>query len=141
MSSINVGRVIIGGLVTGLILNVGEFVLNGIILAKDMQEFFRRCGFPTDPDTSFMVIAISITFVLGIVIVLGYAAIRPRFGAGPKTAIIAALFAWFGIYLYQNVIAFGLGIVPPRLVMIALAWGLVEYILATVAGAALYKEA
>lgn len=141
MSSINVGRVILGGLVTGLILNVGEFVLNGIILAKDMQEFFRRCGFPPDPGPSFMVIAIAITFVLGIVIVLGYAAIRPRFGAGPKTAIIAALFAWFGVYLYQNVIAAGLGIVPPRLVMIALAWGLVEYILATLAGAALYKEA
>ena len=140
MSSINVGRVILGGLVTGLILNVGEFVLNGIILAKDMQEFFRRCGFPPDPGPSFMVIAISITFVLGIVIVLGYAAIRPRFGAGPKTAIIAALFAWFGVYLYQNTIALGLGIVPLRLVGIALAWGLVEYILATLAGAALYKE-
>jgi len=141
MSKINVGRVIIGGLVTGFILNVGEWVLNGILLKKDMEEFFRRCGFPPDPGPKFLVIAIAITFVLGIVIVLGYAAIRPRFGAGPKTAIIAALFAWFGVYLYQNVIAVGLGIVPPKLVMIALAWGLVEYILATLAGAALYKEA
>jgi len=111
-----------------------------LVLAKDMEEFFRRCGFPTDPGMSFMVIAISITFVLGIVIVLGYAAIRPRFGAGPKTAVFAALFAWCGVYLYQNTIAFGLGLVPMRLVAIALAWGLVEYILATVAGAALYKE-
>jgi hypothetical protein len=82
-----------------------------------------------------------ITFVLGIVIVFGYAAIRPRFGPGPKTAIIAAIFAWIGVYLYQNVIGLGLGIAPPRVVAIALAWGLVEYIIATLAGAALYKEA
>ncbi len=132
MGRINFGRVIFGGLVAGVILNLGETVLNGIILAKDMADFFKR---------SFYVIAIAITLVLGIVIVLGYAAIRPRFGAGPKTAIIAALFAWFGVYVYQNVIALGLGMVPPKLVVIALAWGLVEYIVATMVGAALYGEA
>ena len=110
-----------------------------MILHNEMQDFFKRCGFP-QPGNNFLVIAIAITFVLGIVIVLGYAAIRPRFGPGPKTAIIAALFAWFGVYVYQNVIALGLGMVPIRLVVIALAWGLVEYILATLVGAALYAE-
>ena len=137
----NFGRAILGGLVAGVILNIGEFLLNGVILAKDMQEFFKRCGFPPEPPSSFMVIAIVITLVLGIVIVIGYAAIRSRFGPGPKTAVIAALFAWFGVYLYQNVIALGLGIVPARLAMIAIAWGLVEYIIAAIAGAAVYKEA
>ena len=137
---INIGRVLLGGLVAGLILNIGEWVLNGVVLAKDMKEFFAKCNLP-EPGPNFLVIAVGITFVLGIVLVLGYAAIRSRFGPGPKTAIIAALFAWFGIYLYQNLIGFGLGIVPMRLLLIALAWGLVEYILASLAGAALYKEA
>ena len=105
-----------------------------------MQDFFRRCGF-AQPGGNFIAVAVAITFVLGIVIILGYAAIRPRFGAGPKTAIITALFAWFGVYVYQNVIGLGLGMVPAKLVMIALAWGLVEYIVATVVGAWLYKEA
>jgi len=141
MNKINVGRAILGGLVTGLILNIGEFVLNTIVLGADMTEFFKRCGFPTDPGPTFIAIAVVITFVLGIVIVFGYAAIRPRFGPGVKTAIIAALFAWVGVYLYQNVIGFGLGIMPTRVVVIALAWGLVEYLIATVAGAAVYKEA
>lgn len=141
MGGINFGRAILGGLVAGIILNIGEFVLNGVILANDMKEFFKRCGFPPEPPRSFMVIAIVITFVLGIVIVIGYAAIRPRFGPGPKTAAIAALFAWFGIYLYQNVIAVGLGIIPTRLFMIAVAWGFIEYLVATFAGAAIYKEA
>src|ERR1043166_5762534 len=140
MGKINFARVLIGGLVAGVILNVGEWVLNGIILHNEMTEFFKRCGFP-QPGNNFLIIAVAITFVLGIVIVLGYAAIRPRFGAGPKTAIIAALFAWFGVYVYQNIIASGLGMVPLKLVVIALAWGLVEYIIATLLGAALYREA
>ena len=139
MGKINFGRVLIGGLVAGVILNIGEWVLNGMVLAKDMKDFFQKCGLP-EPGTNFLIIAVTITLVLGIVLVLGYAAIRPRFGAGPRTAIIAALIAWFGIYLYQNLIGFGLGIVPAKPMLIALAWGLVEYILATLAGAALYQE-
>ncbi len=140
MGRINFARVILGGLLTGLLLNVGEWILNGVIFKNEMADFFKRCGFP-QPGNSFLVVAIGITFVLGIVIVLGYAAIRPRFGPGPKTAVIAALFAWFAVYVYQNVIAAGLGMVPPKMVAIAIGWGLVEYIIATIAGAAVYGEA
>jgi len=139
MGKINFGRVLLGGLVAGLILNVGEWVLNGIVLHQQMQEFFKRCGFP-EPGTNFLVIAVAITFVLGIVIVLGYAAIRPRFGPGPKTAIIAALFAWFGVVVYQNVIAGGLGMEPASLLAMVIGWELVEYLLAALVGAALYSE-
>ena len=140
MGKINFGRVLLGGLVAGLILNVGEWVLNGIVLHQQMQEFFKRCGFP-EPGTNFLVIAVAITFVLGIVIVLGYAAIRPRFGPGPKTAIIAGLFAWFGVVVYQNVIAGGLGMEPANLLAMVIGWEVVEYLLAALVGAALYSEA
>src|ERR1043166_9085437 len=109
MNQINFGRVLIGGLLAGLILNIGEWGLNGIILHQEMLDFFKRCGF-TEPGTSFLVIAVAITFVLGIVIVLGYAAIRPRFGPGPKTAIIAALFAWFGVFLFTKGFPLALGV-------------------------------
>jgi len=140
MGKINFGRVLLGGLVAGLILNLGEWVLNGVVLHQQMQEFFKRCGFP-EPGTNFLVIAVAITFVLGIVIVLGYAAIRPRFGPGPKTAIIAALFAWFGVVVYQNIIAGGLGMEPVSLLAMVIGWELVEYLLAALVGAALYSEA
>lgn len=140
MGKINLGRVLLGGLVAGLILNIGEWLLNGKVLAAEMAEFFKRCGFPM-PGTNFMIIAVVITFVLGIVIVLGYAAIRPRFGPGPKTAILAALFAWFGVVVYQNAIAAGLGMVPNRVLVIVLVFELVEYCLAAIIGAWVYTEA
>ena len=140
MSNINYGRVILGGLVAGVILNVGEFLLNGVVLASQMKEhFFDRMNLP-EPGPAAFVVIIGLTFVLGIVIVLGYAAIRSRFGPGPKTAIIAALFAWFGVYFYSQVIGAALGFIPTSMLLIALAWGLVEYILAALAGAVLYKE-
>jgi hypothetical protein len=140
MGKINFGRVLLGGLAAGLILNVGEYLLNDKVLATQMAEMFRRCGFPK-PGANFIVIAVVITFVLGIVIVLGYAAIRPRFGPGPRTAIIAGLFAWFGVVVYNNVIVVGLGMEPTNVFGLVLVWELVEYLLAALVGAWLYKEA
>ena len=137
---INFGRVLLGGLVAGLILTIGEYVLNDIVLARQMGEFFRRCGFPK-PGGNFIVIAVVITLVLGIVVVLGYAAIRPRFGPGPKAAIIAGLFAWFGVVVYNNVIFAGLGMTPANVFALVLVWELVEYLLAALVGAWLYREA
>ena len=135
----NYARVLLGGLVAGLVLNIGEFLLNGKVLAQQMSEFFSKCGIP-QPRPSALVILIAITFVLAIAILFIYAAIRPRCGAGPKTAVAAAIIAWFCVYLYNNVVGAALGFVPSNVLLIALVWGLVEYILAAIAGAWVYKE-
>ena len=140
MKNINLGKVVLGGLLAGLVLNFGEFLLNDLVLSKQMQEFFSRTGL-TPPGTSFLVAAVSLTFLMGIVLVLVYALIRPRLGPGPKTAIVAGLLMWFGIYVYTGIVN-GMALsVPTNLIVIALVWGLVEYVLAALAGAWLYKEA
>lgn len=140
MGRINFGRVLLGGLVAGLLMNVGEWLLNDKVLGSQMKDYFARHNFP-QPTGQAIAVAIVMVFILGIVMVLGYAAIRPRFGAGPKTAIIAALFAWFGVYVYGNVLGVAFGIFPSGLLPIVLGWGLVEYILGALVGAWLYKEA
>lgn len=139
MNKINYGRVILGGLVAGLILNIGEFVLNTKVLAAQMKTFNAQHNFP-DPNTNFIIVATVLTFVLGIVMVLGYASIRPRFGPGVKTAIIASLFAWFALYFYMGIFFAMLFGVSTSTCVLTMVWGLVEYAVATVAGAAVYKE-
>ncbi len=139
MGKINVGRVLLGGLAAGLVLNIGEYVLNDKILASQMTAYFAQHNFPL-PTGKAIGVAVAMTFVAGIVMLLGYAAIRPRFGGGPKTAIIAGLFAWFGIYCYGNTLAAAFGLVPANGLPVLLGWGLVEYVLAALVGASLYKE-
>lgn len=140
MNKINCGRVVLGGLVAGLILNIGEFLLNAVVLQKEMAAFMAAHGFK-DPGGSFIAVAVGTTFVLGIAIVGLYALIRPRCGAGPGTAIVAALLAWGGIYLYSGIINGLIFGIPLKTMLLVLAWGLVEYVLGTLVGAALYKEA
>jgi hypothetical protein len=140
MGKINFGRVVLGGLVAGIVLNIGEYILNDKVFGAQMKVYLAKHNFPT-PGRNAIIVAVVMTLVLGIVIVLGYAAIRPRFGAGAKTAIIAALFAWFGVYVYPNVLGAAFGFVPTEILPIALAWGLVEYSIAAIIGAWLYQEA
>ena len=80
-------------------------------------------------------------FVLGLVLVWLYAAIRPRFGAGPKTAAIAGAMVWFLDYFCGSVVIGALGLFPMQLILIGLAWGLVELIVAALVGGRLYSEA
>ena len=82
----NYGRVILGGLLAGLILNIGEFLFNGVIMASAMHEWALAHNFPPEPTPTFFVAATVLTFLLGIVLVWLYALIRPRMGPGPKTA-------------------------------------------------------
>ena len=139
MGNINMARVILGGLVAGLVINIGEFLLNGMVLADQMKTFMTQHNF-TEPK-NFIAIAVALTFVLGIVIILGYACIRPRLGPGVKTAIIAGLFAWFGIYFYSGIINGVLLGIPMNTMIMVIVWGLVEFCLGAIAGAWLYKEA
>ena len=79
-------------------------------------------------------------FALGILAVWLYAAIRPRFGPGPRTAIKAAIAVWIPGYLLAMAPPALMGIFPLRLMGMGLAVGIVEFLLPTQLGAYIYKE-
>jgi len=80
-----------------------------------------------------------IDFLIGILVVWTYAAIRPRFGAGVKTAIYAGLVPYLGITL----VIFGLtqgGLFPMALFVKMSLISLVITSAGAVAGAWAYRE-
>jgi hypothetical protein len=86
MGKINLGRVFVGGLAAGLVINVGEFILNGPILGEPWQAAMKsinRAPIGGQAIAGFVVLA----FLVGIGAVYTYAAVRARYGAGPKTAV------------------------------------------------------
>ncbi len=141
MSKINVGRVVLGGLIAGVVLNIGEAVLNTVVLADSMKQDFDRLRLP-DPTSSstFLIRVVGITFFLGIAVVYLYAAIRPRFGGGWKTAACAGVLAWFFVYLYAGYVYVAVGMVSMKPYLIGLVWAIVEFAVAAIAGAYFYKE-
>jgi hypothetical protein len=69
-----------------------------------------------------------------------YAAIRPRYGAGAGTAVRAGIVTWGLAALLANLANYPSGLFPTRLLVITAAVAFFEMIVATVAGAWLYKE-
>ena len=139
MNKINFGRVLLGGIVAGLVLNIGEFVLNDILLGPHIKADMQRMNI-TPPGMGFAALAVTLTFIFGSVAILLYAMMRARLGPGPKTALLTALILWFCLYAYSGTINMLLINVPPQLILMILGWGLIEYPLGILVGASLYKE-
>jgi hypothetical protein len=139
MDGINTGRVILGGLLAGLIINISESILNGVVFGEEMNAAMAAINKP--PIASSMIVwFIVLGFGLGILTIWLYAAIRPRFGPGAKTAVCAALAVWFFAYLYPNAFVMITNIFPRRMIATGTIWGLVEIVAASIAGAWLYRE-
>jgi hypothetical protein len=140
MSGINLGRVVIGGLVAGLVMNVGEYILNEPLLGADLTAALAERNLPPVGGGAIGVF-VTMTFAFGILLVWLYAAARPRLGAGPKAAVTIGVVFWFLAYFGPLVAMNVMGLLPGRLAMIGAVWGLVEVPLAALAGAWMYREA
>lgn len=140
MNKINVGRVIGGGLLAGLVINICESLISGLWLAAEWEATMKALGVTMSNTAAQMAVYIVWGFVMGILAIWFYAAIRPRFGPGPCTAVIAAVALWIPAYLLSMVPPAMMGIFPIRLLALSVAIGLVELLIATQLGACIYKE-
>jgi len=138
MGKINKGRVLLGGLLAGLVINIIEFVVHQAILGDQWREAVAALNLQPWSRVEFVVWAVMM-FLVGIFIVWLYAAIRPRYGAGPKTAVLAGLAVWFIYALLGWGPAF-YTIFPCGLVGTTVVICLVECVVAALAGGWVYKE-
>ena len=109
---INTPRVVTGGLAAGLIMNISGFVVQGMLLGKRMEDEMVAVA-PTlqgkGMDAGAMTGRVLSQFAIGILLVWLYAAMRPRFGAGPKTAMLAAFVIWLcGFIFYLDWLYLGM---------------------------------
>jgi len=140
MKRINWSRVFLGGIVAGVLVNISEFLLNTVVLKNDWEAAMTALNKSMQWGGSTMMVWIIFGFVVGIASVWLYAAIRPRYGAGPGTAVKAGIAAWFFMSLLSTVAQMNMGLFPTNILTISCIWGLVEMIIATLVGAWLYKE-
>jgi hypothetical protein len=140
MHRINWTRVMIGGLSAGLVLNILDSIVNNVLLADQWAAAMQALGQTVEPTTVALVVFWIMGFLIGIFAVWLYAAIQPRYGAGPKVAVYAGLSVWFLVYLISSAAPMVLGIFPVGLMVIVIAAGLVEVLAATLLGAWLYRE-
>ncbi len=142
MSKISSGRVLLGGIVAGIVINVIDFIVNVPILGAQWKAASDKL-LPTPPpglDNMSMMGWIISDLIAGLFLVWLYAGIRPRFGPGPKTALIAAVAVWLIMHVAYASLWFN-GLFPLELVCASTLGALVAALAGGLAGGALYQEA
>jgi hypothetical protein len=140
--AINTGKVVVGGLVAGVIMNVSGFVMQGMVLGKRMMAEMAAVA-PSlanmQPGGGEIAARVLTQFVVGIMLVWMYAAMRPRFGPGPKTAMISAFIVWlFGFLFYLDWLYMGM-MTPMTYALVSLVM-IITLAIAAWVGCMLYKE-
>jgi hypothetical protein len=141
MAGINYGRVVLGSLAGGVVANVGDFLVNNMIMADDMIRMAQRLNLNqtlmASPAVGMTWVVVDFVYVT--LIVWTYAAIRPRFGPGPATAVRAGAVLWAAVCI----VLFGfesMGIFTTDSFFKSAALSFVTTTLAALAGGWVYKE-
>jgi hypothetical protein len=140
--AINNSKVLIGGIAAGVVMNVIDFISYKFILGARMMaesEAFKPGMSQAMMTSSAMISNIVMDLLLGILLVWTYAAIRPRFGPGMKTATYVAVLFWIlaGIFLSGYL---HMGMMSSGLWWSFALIGLVNFWVSAWVGARLYSE-
>jgi hypothetical protein len=140
MGKMNWNRIILGGLLASVVMIVLAIVNLETLQKPWINAALELLGPRTDADWWRFFVALGILCLVGgTMSVWLYAAIRPRFGPGPKTAVIAGV-AMFLPTAAVDLFWVNTGFVPFRgLIAPLLAW-LPILIVVAISGAWLYKE-
>ncbi len=89
----NVGGIIKGGLLAGLVINIGETILRVFFVGESWEGVAALLEY--EQSATDIVVYTILGFIMGIAGMWLYAAVRPRLGAGPATAFKIGFVVWF----------------------------------------------
>ena len=140
MAKINWRQVVLGGFLWVIAFNVMWLSAWFLFLRTEWLSEFAALGRTWPEAYSSLALWLVLTFVGGVFAIWLYAAIRPHYGPGPKTAAYAGFALWLISGLGPTVWSGHILALPTGLVMSTVATGLVADVVATVLAAWPYKE-
>jgi hypothetical protein len=141
MGKINWQRVFLGGVLWALVYNLVGAASYLVYRRSLWGAALEAQGIHFQETVGLGVSYILVTFLGGLLAIWLYAAIRPRYGAGPKTAAGAGLAFWLSGYMLPAIVWGVLLMSLPRALLVTdAATALVGVVVATLVGAWAYKE-
>ncbi len=140
-TAINLTRML-GSFAAGLVLFFITGAVNGAVLNADFQAWMQSMGSLIHPPAQPVPMALwtLMSLIYGLAGVWIYAAIRPRFGSGPKTALRSRIMLWAISKLATSLDLIALGILPNKIIAGELIGSLVATLAAVFVGAWLYGQ-
>lgn len=130
---------IIAGSIIGVLIIIGEGILNGAIL-KEQWDIVNAQLHLAPPSNLVISLALTKLFVLGFVLIWLYEIFKYKYGQGNTAALASGL--TIGLLIWGWVLA-GMwlaGYINNHIGIVTFFWGLVEIPAATIAGVKVYEK-
>ena len=140
MGQINYARVAAGTIVAGAFYFLADALIHGGLLAAGHMAAIAAAGGSQRQDPTSYAYFVAFDVGKGLVAVLLYAAARPRFGAGVKTAMRAGVLAWFATEALPQISAMPFPFYEKAFYWEWIALEIIPMTAGAVLGAWVYKE-
>lgn len=141
MPRINWIRLIIGGVIASVILFLTDGFFHERVVAADWKAVYQALGVAEPRHNAMGLVYFAIYEVgRGFLAMILYVLMRPCCKPGPKTAAIAGIVVWLAFSVTGPAQFIPLGFFSHALWLKVGAFHLVTSIIATIAGAAVYRE-
>ena len=142
MHKINVGRLLLGGIVAGIVMFLADGFIHGKLLQEHWMAAMKAAGRSVEAEEhgSDMLYFAAFELLRGLAMAWVYSVFRTHYGPGPKTAVCAALGVWaimFPVFFLQEI---PLGFYSTTLLALWSLYELVPSVLGGLIAGALYKD-
>lgn len=146
MPKLNWPRLLLGTLIAAVIMFLTDGFLHERVLNNDWAAVYANLGVAPPTEASEHAVPSLVYFFIfelgrAFIAIFLYALMRAFFGAGPKTAVLAAIVGWLAFSVTGPAEFIPLGFFSNALWLKAAALQLITSIAATIAGAAAYRDA
>jgi hypothetical protein len=141
MNEIKVKRLILAGFITLIVFIVVEIIVESVfgkaILGNVVNEWYLKIGIQRWGFANSL-LNILIALLNSTMLIWLYAALRPMFGVGVKTALITSLFGFVFVTAFAINMA-NIGYYPWRIALLETFYLLIELPVSIIAGAQVYE--
>jgi hypothetical protein len=142
MNEIRVGRLVIAGFITLVVFIIVELLVENffeyVVFEEAVSEWYLSAGGIQRWNWRNHLVNILIALLNTTILIWLYAALRPMFGVGVKTALITSLFGFVFVAAYALNIA-NIFFYPWRIAALELVYLLFELPVSIIAGAYIYE--
>ena len=135
----NIPRILLGGLIAGVVANAGDYIINIYLMAEEGAAMVQRLNLSAANIEASVMTWVIVDVIWGLLLVFTYAGFRPRFGPGPRTAVIAGVTIWLAVCaVFAGLMS--MGVYTQQAYIKSSVLTLANTLVASLAGAYFYRE-
>jgi len=133
-------RIALGGVLAGVVMNLVDAMAGMLLLGERYKQLQEAGIFLKEPRIPFAPLWILGLFASGIIAAWFYAAVRPRLGPGPKTALLVGLLLGLMAHVPYNVTHAAWGMQGRFMPLVWMLGGIIQLVAGTLVAGWVYKE-